>query len=97
MMGSPKIYGYGVAVVCAVIATVHAPGLTHHLHWKATVIWGVVGIAVAVGSALLLDKTRALPASSGRGVGQCDGPRLGTALRDPGRPGDQTALAMLGN
>ena len=30
MMGSPKIYGFGVAVICAVIAAVHAPGLTHH-------------------------------------------------------------------
>jgi len=24
MMGSPKIYGFGVAVICAVIAAVHA-------------------------------------------------------------------------
>jgi MFS-type transporter involved in bile tolerance (Atg22 family) len=58
-MGSPKIYGYGVAVVCAVIAATHAPGLTHHLHWKATLIWGVVAIAAAVGSAFLPNKTRA--------------------------------------
>ena len=59
MMGSPKIYGFGVAVICAVIAAVHAPGLTHHLHWKATIIWGVLAIAVAVGSAFLPDKTQA--------------------------------------
>ena len=48
MMGSAKIYGYGVAVVCAVIAAVHAPDLTHHLHWKATIIWVVVAAIVAV-------------------------------------------------
>ena len=47
MMGSPKIYGFGVAVICAVIAAVHAPGLTHHLHWKATIIWVIVAVVVA--------------------------------------------------
>jgi MFS-type transporter involved in bile tolerance (Atg22 family) len=57
MMGSPKIYGYGVAVVCAVIAAVHAPGLTHHLHWKATIIWVIVAVVVAaLASAFLPDK-----------------------------------------
>ena len=58
-MDSPKIYGYGVAVVCALIAATHAPGLTHHLHWKATLIWGVVAVAAGAGSAFLLDRTRA--------------------------------------
>jgi MFS-type transporter involved in bile tolerance (Atg22 family) len=58
-MDSLKIYGgYCVAVVCAVIAATHAPGLTHHLHWKATLIWGVVAIAVAVGSGFLPNKLR---------------------------------------
>jgi MFS-type transporter involved in bile tolerance (Atg22 family) len=57
MMGSPKIYGFGVAVICAVIATVHAPGLTHHLHWKATIIWVIVAVVVAaLASAFLPDK-----------------------------------------
>jgi MFS-type transporter involved in bile tolerance (Atg22 family) len=57
MMGSPKIYGYGVAVVCAVIAAVHAPGLTHHLHWKATFIWVIVAVVIAtLASAFLPDK-----------------------------------------
>jgi hypothetical protein len=54
----PIIYGYGVAVVCAVIVVAHAPGLTHHLHWKATVIWTVAAIVVAVGSAFLPVQTR---------------------------------------
>jgi MFS-type transporter involved in bile tolerance (Atg22 family) len=52
-MDSPKIYAYIAAVVCAVIAATHAPGLTHHLHWKATLIWGVVAIAAAVWSTFL--------------------------------------------
>jgi hypothetical protein len=58
-MASPKTFGYGAALVCAVIAAIHAPALTHHLHWKAALIWGVVAIAVAVGSAFLPDKTLA--------------------------------------
>jgi hypothetical protein len=58
-MDSMKNYGYGVAVICAVIAATHAPGLTHHLHWKATLIWGVIAIAVAVGSTFLPDKAKA--------------------------------------
>jgi hypothetical protein len=55
-MFSPKIYGYGVAVVCAVMAAMRAPGLTHHQHWKAALIWGVLAIGVAVSSALFLGK-----------------------------------------
>ncbi|MBV8830646.1 MAG: hypothetical protein JO188_17510 [Hyphomicrobiales bacterium] len=46
MMGT-RLYGYGLAVILAAIAAVHAPGLTHHLHWKAAVIWGVVAVIVA--------------------------------------------------
>ncbi|MBV8449775.1 MAG: hypothetical protein JO094_08795 [Hyphomicrobiales bacterium] len=46
MMGT-RLYGYGLAVILAVIAAVHAPGLTHHLHWKAAIIWGVVAVIVA--------------------------------------------------
>jgi hypothetical protein len=57
MTGSPKIYAYGVAVVCAVIAAVHAPGLTHHLHWNATIIWGVAAaLTVTVASEFLPNK-----------------------------------------
>jgi MFS-type transporter involved in bile tolerance (Atg22 family) len=56
--GFPKINGFGVAVVCAVIAAVHAPGLTHHLHWKATFIWVIVAVVIAaLASAFLPDKT----------------------------------------
>jgi len=58
-MDSMKYYGYGAAVIFAIIAAIHAPGLTHHLHWKATIIWGVLAIAVALGSVFLLDKTAA--------------------------------------
>jgi hypothetical protein len=58
-MDSLKNYGYVVAAILAVIAATHAPGLTHHLHWKATLIWAVVAIAVAVGSAFLPDKAGA--------------------------------------
>jgi len=54
MMGSPKIYGFGVAVICIVIAAVHAPGLTHHLHWKATIIWVIVAAAVAAAASAFL-------------------------------------------
>jgi MFS-type transporter involved in bile tolerance (Atg22 family) len=57
-MRSPKIYGYGVGVICAVIAATHAPGLTHHLHWKATIIWGVIAVlAAAFSSVFFADKT----------------------------------------
>ena len=57
MIGSLKLYGYGVALICAVIAAVHAPGLTHHLHWRATLAWGIVAVVAAVvASALLPDK-----------------------------------------
>jgi hypothetical protein len=52
-MNSFKTYGYVAAAVCAVIAAVHIPGLTHHLHWKASLIWGVVAIVVAIGSTFL--------------------------------------------
>jgi hypothetical protein len=48
-----KTYGYVAAALCAVIAAVHAPGLTHHVHWKATLIWAVVAVLVAVGSTFL--------------------------------------------
>jgi MFS-type transporter involved in bile tolerance (Atg22 family) len=59
-MYSPKTYGYGVAPICAVIAAAHAPGLTHRLHWKATLIWGVIAVlAAAIAFAFLPEKTRA--------------------------------------
>jgi hypothetical protein len=61
MMGSAKIFGYGVAVVCAVIAAVHAPDLTHHLHWKATIIWVVVAAVVAVVASALLPREGVTP------------------------------------
>jgi subfamily B ATP-binding cassette protein MsbA len=59
-MVQPKIYGYGLAAICLVFAAARAPLLTHHQHWKAALIWGVVAIVVAVGTKILLDKRRLL-------------------------------------
>ena len=59
-MYSPRTYGYGVALICAVIAAAHTPGLTHHPHWKATLIWGVIAVlAAAIAFAFLPEKMRA--------------------------------------
>ena len=55
-MVQPKICGYGLAAICLVFAVTRAPGLTHHQHWKAALIWGVVAIAAAVGTKILSDK-----------------------------------------
>jgi hypothetical protein len=55
-MRVPKIYGYGLAAICLVFAAARAPGLTHHQHWRPSVIWIAIAIGVAIGSAFLLDK-----------------------------------------
>jgi hypothetical protein len=55
-MGHAKIYGYGLAAICLIFAAARAPGLTHHQHWKAALIWGVIAIVVAAGTKFILDK-----------------------------------------
>lgn len=55
-MRVPKIYGYGVAAICLVFAAMRAPGLTHHQHWKAALIWAAVAIGVAIASVFVLGK-----------------------------------------
>jgi hypothetical protein len=55
-MGHLKLYGYGLAAVCLVLAAARAPGLTHHQHWKAALIWGAIAIVVAAGTRFILDK-----------------------------------------
>jgi hypothetical protein len=55
-MGVPKIYGYALVALCLVFAATRAPGLTHHQHWKASLIWIAIAIVAAIGSAFLLDE-----------------------------------------
>jgi hypothetical protein len=57
-MRVPKIYGYGVATLCLVFAATRAPGLTHHQHWKAALIWVAVATGIAIASALILGKKK---------------------------------------
>ena len=59
-MVRPKIYGYGLAAICLVFAAARVPGLTHHQHWKAALIWGVVAILVLLGTKIPLDNRSSL-------------------------------------